>query len=601
MIKNLQKILIFILFSLNFLVFAQNNSEKYKLKKENAKFQTVLSGKALCPPEETSYGFCVLTDAKNLTAISNSGKILWEKTVQGNPEPYLTITEEDFIIQVSSKRFVSLYNPSGKQLWKKLLPFNINEKPFCGRDGRIFVRGNKNISCLGLNGIIKWNIETPEQDKILPQELNDGTILFFLKHSENNKSKALRVSPFGQIIATFTFSGLVSNALSCENGVLLAFKNGGLGLCKVEDNSTLTKWVHSSSESIFSSVLNFNYAELMNLSEKNSLLCLPLQNSTRFIIFENKSGKIISTFESSEINLFQKTFSSATKINDGFFISDGKNAVIFNKNGKILYSVNLPDNPNNKRWNFISHSSENTLIIAEKSWLFLGWKTLQELPQKNQQRKKTKQKDYSEFYSINTNIYEDETKTSFKIDKKLADEKRTNLLLEGNYGILEESWMSIILSFYKSYNNYLFQKGSYSTRMAQSIFDIDSTGTEILLNQLPILGTKDFPNEAARILTVCDDFTKITMIVRAARIFPYDPDSKILNQLEKILLKTPTSNTILLSEICDLVYEICEFMGRPALYSHGKEILTNLLFPKYSSKIREKARTNLIKLSESGI
>ena len=49
--------------------------------------------------------------------------------------------------------------------------------------------------------------------------------------------------------------------------------------------------------------------------------------------------------------------------------------------------------------------------------------------------------------------------------------------------------------------------------------------------------------------------------------------------------------------VCDSVYEICRFMGRPALYSKGMEILTQLLYPQYDSKVREYARNTLTKIA----
>ncbi len=574
--------------------------EKLLLKKENAKFSTVLSGKALCPPQETSYGFCILTDAKTLTAISSSGKILWEKIVQGVPEPYLTVLNDDFILQVSGKKILNFINPSGKQIWKKVLPFNILEKPFCGRDGRIFVRGKKNIACLGLNGILKWKVQTNEQSEIFPQELNDGTILFFLKEIENGCSKAIRVSPFGEIIATFTFSGIVKSAFSCDEGVLLSFENGGLGLCSVEDNSTITKWAHASSENIFFNTKNYKSATFIPLSKTKTALALPYITGTRFIFFENKTGNLTSIFETSEIDITQKTYAGKTENEEGLFVSDKKNAIIFTPTGRILYSVSLPENQNGKKWNYISCSSKNTLLLCETSWLFMGWKTLQSSPSAKKFKTQNK-KDYSSFYTINTKIFDDYANNFSKIETKYADSARENLLLEGNYGILEENWASIILSSYKSYYNFNFQKTSKSSRSQQNIFEIDAKGTQTLINQLALLGTNDFNKEISKLLSVSDDYSKTTLLVRACKIFPYDPDFLILNQLEKIVLKSPVSNSTLLEEIADAVFEICNFMGRRALYSHGKEILTTLLFPKYDIKVREKARKNLFKIANSGI
>ena len=607
--NSAKKAFILIFLSLNFVCSAeniiknvnQNNQEekqKITLKKENAKFSTVLNGKAIARPEETSYGFCVLTDAKTLTAISNSGKILWEKKVHGNPEDFLTVLQDDFIIYVSDKKNLSFVNPSGKLLWRKTLPFNICKKPFSGRDGRIFARGNKNLSCVSINGILKWNITTPEQSEIAPEELNDGTLLVFLKETENGLSKALRVSPFGEIIAAFTFSGKVSNAFSCKDGVILSFEGGGFGLCSVEDNSTLTKWVTSAKNSIFVNTENHKAQTFIPVSKTKTVIAIPLlKNQTRFIIFENKTGKITSIFDSDQIEIQNKTFSGKTETDGSFFVSDLKNAVIFNEFGKILYSVSLPQNK--KSWNYILCSSSNTLLLSEPSWLFLGWKTIQTSSKQKNKTFKTKYSgDYSDFYATDTSIFKTE---SSKIDRRYADEGRTELLKQGNYGVLEEKWTSIILSAYKAYSDFSMQKTSSRTRSEPSVFETDTKGTEILLNQLALLGTDLFSKEISRLLSSQKNPSHLIYLVRAVKLFGYDPDSKILNSLEKVLQETSSINSTLLCEICDAVYEICVFMGRPALYSHGKEMISTLLYPKYDSKVREKARKTLIKIADSGI
>ena len=54
-------------------------SAQEKLSNFNASWSSVLPGTALCEPEETSYGFCLATDARNIMGYTSSGKLLWEK------------------------------------------------------------------------------------------------------------------------------------------------------------------------------------------------------------------------------------------------------------------------------------------------------------------------------------------------------------------------------------------------------------------------------------------------------------------------------------------------------------------------------------------
>ena len=58
--------------------------------------------------------------------------------------------------------------------------------------------------------------------------------------------------------------------------------------------------------------------------------------------------------------------------------------------------------------------------------------------------------------------------------------------------------------------------------------------------------------------------------------------------------------TWLLQTLCDTVFSICRFMGRPAFYRHGKDILARLLYPQYNPKVRAYAGQTLQKIAALG-
>ena len=125
--------IIFLLISIA--IFPQQKTGRLqKLGTENSSWTSVISGKALCAPKKTSYGFAVLTDGKMISACTDKGTKLWEKGIPGRPEPYLTVFSSDFLLTVSDKKSLSLINPSGLTLWTVQVPFAITEEPFIGRD-----------------------------------------------------------------------------------------------------------------------------------------------------------------------------------------------------------------------------------------------------------------------------------------------------------------------------------------------------------------------------------------------------------------------------------------------------------------------------------
>ena len=60
----------------------------------------------------------------------------------------------------------------------------------------------------------------------------------------------------------------------------------------------------------------------------------------------------------------------------------------------------------------------------------------------------------------------------------------------------------------------------------------------------------------------------------------------------------PCYNDAVFVSLCDSIFEICRFMGRPAFYDYGMEILTVLLRPQYSSTVRDYARITLTRIAK---
>ena len=575
----------------------QSNSKKHilTLSNENAVWNTVISGKAICQPCETSYGFAVLTDGKMITACSNNGTKLWEKGVPGKPNPYLTVFANDFLLTVSNEKNLTLINPSGLALWTKKVPFNITNNPYAGRDGRIFVRGKKNICCYGINGILKWQIETPELNKNIPmQELNDGTILCFLTETVQGKSKAIRFTPFGQILENITFSGLIVSAQTCSEGILLAFAGSGMGLCSIKENNVVTKWVVASEDAVFfqtSSNINSSFVVL-----KNNIACLllPTQTNSKIVYFRISDGKIINTQIIAELDLNKKTCIQKVLAVQGLFVSDNKTAMVIDSSGKIINQVYLPNNDKNKNWNYISYTNSNHIIVCGTNWVLNGFRTIQKLSSGSD---KINKKTYNHFYKIDTSYYDTFTFVE-KIDNSIADSARTKLLLNGKYATLEKDWTSIILSATTAYTNSLSQSFSSNRRIEKSLFSKDMPGTEILIKQLAILGTDNFSTVLSKLILNEKDTHLLLMLVSSIKYCPFDPNQALINSLEKLLKATNSKNSALLMEICDSTYEICQFMGRPALYSHGMKMITQLLFPQYDSAVQNHARETLKKITQ---
>ena len=122
------------------------------LSNYNTSWSAVLPGTTLCEPEVTSYGFCLVTDARNIMGYTSTGKLLWEKNIGRVRNVNLTSMHDDFILfHDENSNILCLFNPSGNELWSKALDFKPASKPFAGRDGRFFIHGEGQVKCYGIN------------------------------------------------------------------------------------------------------------------------------------------------------------------------------------------------------------------------------------------------------------------------------------------------------------------------------------------------------------------------------------------------------------------------------------------------------------------
>ncbi len=577
-------------------VFAQQKTERIqKLGTENSSWTSVISGKALCEPKKTSYGFAVLTDGKMISACTDKGTKLWEKGIPGRPEPYLTVFSSDFLLAVSDKNLLSLINPSGLTLWTVKVPFTIVEEPFVGRDSRIVVRGKNKIACYGVNGICKWIIETSVlgSEKLL--ELNDGTLLALLETTKNGKSAGIRFSPFGNIIEEISFSGIIQSAFSCQDGILLSFNGGGAGMCSVIDNKTSTRWTIPYSDRAFSNTNASGGTRFTTLSNHRAVLAICGSGAvrTRFLIFSTFDGRVSDWFNS---DCLFKDSTYITSTSDGnIFICDKNKAFVQATNGNILWNAVLPEKPDIfSNWNFITFTKENYLVICGNSWAMAGFRTLYRIQKKNNE--KQKKQNYSNFYKNDT---KDLTAIEFsdKIPEQYIGKNRKKDLQNGKYGKKETEYISSLISLCNDYNKKLIQNNRGARLEQKMIYLRDTTGMQDFLSQLELFGTDTFVPYLASFIKLEKDDSNFQILLRSVSEFGYDPDSLILNAIDIRAHNTPAASSRNFILICDAVYEICRFMGRPALYSHGMEILTNFLNPQYESSVRDYARNTLTKIA----
>lgn len=578
--KKLFTSLITLLLSLN--LFSQEI-----LNVKSSSWQTVIPGSLLCEPQKTSYGFSFITDAKTLLTYSNNGTLLWEKNIKKCSKPMLSVFYGDFfgLVSNSGKKFAFL-NPNGNELWSKVLENPANDKPYQGRDGRIILRNTNSIWCYGINGIQKWTINTPEQSMAPIQELPDGSLIVFLTELVDNKTKGLRVSPFGEVMEEIIFSGKVISSTSCNEGVLLTFENGMNGLCSLQDNKAVHKWTlqnngQYSLDDIF--ITSYDKTQIVYISKKDGI------SEVNYI--NPKNGEFIKSYKIKSINKIKCSNLNKT----GLFITDAQNAYYYNNNGQLLWDGQFPQNSKNSTISNFIYTQDNYLILFNSNWIVNAFRTTQNIKSITEN---ITPKNYFSFYKINTKQF-GEYYMPDEIDRDFVSAQRVTELQKGEYGTKEVEWAGLLVSACMAKEeSYFTASTGLGNRGEKSIFETDKIGVEAMMQQLSLFETSTFTDYIAEFINKENESAYLKKLLQGIKSNGYDPDKKILESLYKLCRRTSEKDEVLLMQICDAVYSICYFMGKPAYNAYGKEILTSLLYPKYNDKVRAYARQTFKKISD---
>ena len=575
--KKSKSCILVLFFSLIFFspAFSQETLSNY-----NTSWTSVLPGTVLCQPAITSYGFCIASDARNIMGYSSTGVLLWEQKTGRVKNLSLSVIDDDFILfHDIDKNVIRLFNPSGTEIWSKVLDFSLAEKPFSGRDGRFFLYGEKRVICIGINGIVRWTLETENQKALPMQELPDGSIIVFI-NDEDGKTKGLRISPFGEKLENITFAGSINTSASCKDGILLTFTDGSAGLFSLKDGLAQSQWVFN--------VKNGNPVFAVS-SEHDKFYLLSL-SKTQITIYkiDPKNGNVLASKTINEIDGTELTLLSYS--DTGLLLADKNKTLLLDNDFRELWSAFMPDKVKKNSVNQIIYLKDDYLVFCDKNWSMNAYHTSQST-NSSKTVVKNIQSDYSSFAPVELNEINYFSEGGFY--NSLKDPDRITKLKAGNYNSEEELWLSQTLSVAKLYS---MNAGSsdFGIHTEKSVFEKDSAGTEAILLQLALLGTKQTQNAAAAI--IAESTNKSNCRVLLSNICGYDPDGKLLEAIAHNANRAGNKDSAYLKSICDAVYSICLFMGRPAWNKKGKDILKNFMGKEYSSTTRTYARDTLKKI-----
>ncbi len=575
----------FIIFNFQFSIFSlpsQTPLRSSDLNTQEPSWQAVIGGNAVSPCIETSYGIALLSDGRLLSACTNSGVVIWQRSIKGRPSPYLA-SFGDFLYVVTDSNHLNLVNPSGLTLWTVKCPFKITDFPVVGRDGRVFVRGNKGIACYGLDGNRKWYNDTAESGSVPVSTLNDGSLLLFLKRQKNNQTIANRYSPFGEKLEDITFSAIVSSAETCEKGVLVSLSNGSVGLVTVENEAADTKWVNGSGHS------KGAFKICYSAGSSNAAFFFQNGSKTETVIVRAEDGKILKRFQVGQIS--PSDFKLARATQSGYFISGAYSACEFLEDGTIMYAASLPPSAN---WSSLFYTNKNYIILCMKDWTMKAYLM-------NQTTKSRIINSKLKSITYIPSVKYDPVSAELGI-RPLDKDKMTEIsraFKTGDYGANEKEYLTLLKTEAENYINAFATQISFSTYGQSNFFAENAVYTQDLLYLMGKTGTREFSVLFARLLQCNLDSGQLISVVASAGNAGYDEGGQMLSALEKLVMgKIQPSESTVLRAVCDSTYEICRYMGRPALNRQGKNIISHLFYPQYDKNVRDYARTILTKMMD---
>ena len=577
---NIKKFCFTVLFLPLFFLHAQNPLRSVDLTSQKPSWQAVIGGQAIAPVAETSYGFAVVSDGRLVCTCTSGGKVMWQRDTKARPTGKIQAWG-DFLYYITNNSELNLMNPSGSVVWKTDTKFKITQKPVTGRDGRVFVQGKNNVACYGYGGRLKWNLELAACDNIILQTFPDGSLLVFFNEPYQGKSTGLRISPFGKELETITFAGTIVTASQCGQGVLMTFTDGSAGLCTVQNGTAVSKWVvkDSRSASPFKSIIP---------GKESSALIKNDSGGTRVLIIRNDSGKEENYFLISRIEL--DTVQSTKATENGFFICDKKNAEEFTADGTINWQAKLPPE---KTWSYITYTNTNQILICMNNWVLNAFVMSQSV--KSASKTKIESESYVKASKMNRRI-DGVTYTT------TPQERMDEILLaftKGGYGEKEELMLSQLKEQTENYIAELSQNSSFSHNRS-TFYSSNPIYTQTVFKAVEQSQSDIFASDLADLLLLESDTLMQNTLILTAQKLAYDREGRILSALETIANQNNTAkDTKKAVLICDATYSIVKFMGRPALYRQGKNILSHFLYPQYDKAIRDYAAQtlkNIIKL-----
>lgn len=535
-------------------------------------WQLVVGGAPVGNPLVTEYGFAVPLEGRTMAAVSEDGRLMWFAGLPGSRISHHSSTGTgDFLITVSGGNVVSLINPSGLTLWSTKAPAEIISTPIQGRDGRIYVQCPREVACFGINGTLKWATPAGESSGIPLMELEDGSILHIQKKTLQGCSTALRYSPFGVILEELTFSGKVTSAITTKYGVILVFTDGSLGCISSKNNAAQDSWTLPAGS------IGGSAAARLFLDRFQTLCAVvtPSGGQTTVTYLNPQNGTIsLSTTVPVDTN----RIAFGTFDRNSLVLCDTTRAVGISLEGEVTWESDLPGTMD---WSHILYLPQGYLAMLEKdSWVIKAYRVTQHIGLASQTATRPERNTAFPVYVKESSLRAGlPQSTEYLFGRLISEEYMDDIKWElerGEYNDQEGQWLALVnLEMQRLFSKYTIQS---MNPMEASFMEENMGYFEDIIKLMSSFESGCFNKELARIVRLEKDPAILSIVLGGIANVAYDPTFELLESIESLLTKHHLiSNSRITALMCNATYEICRFMGKPALFTKGRYILSYLL------------------------
>lgn len=563
-LRSFQVVLLFLFVASNLFSSTENeNLSKNKISLSDfPSWYTVLGGQAVAKPVKTSYGFAVVSDGRLLSACSEKGDILWQKGLKQKSSPYFISGYSDTLYLVSQNGILMMFNPTGMILWEHKLKEYPVENLILGNDGRLFVRGLNTLTCFSMTGKIKWTKDIGQNSNIPITKFSDGSLLVILKKEIDGCSTALRISPYGKILEEITFTGKVTCSTNSENGILVGFSNGEVGYINLVEGKAKTSWSISpqsfeNSSGVYPLKL-FSYKNSFYVCFSNTKIsCVQLGKITWSII--------------SDVNLTQIQDFYSDNLTS-YFIT-GTSTFCISRKG-VLQKIYTYTHGNSTYPFFLE---PGFLVFSTPDWCINAYRIVQT----------------TEKYKGKMQIPQVYNDKDYKIQKTYKLDECITSLLQDDTSECEQDILKILSYEIQDMMTYYYLPKEQQNRIR------NTKGFLNTIKALEICGNTGLGCYTSLLSLIIEeerDFSVVTAAIKSAGNLCYD-DGKIICAMERLSRKAEFRNDVLLQkEFCNTLYQICRFMGKPALLKKGKDLLVYLLTGTTNEEIKNFTRETMEKI-----